>query len=308
MVRRKRSKSNLTVKDYQEDIIINPSQCDSISDKNFFIPNYDQYELLANYNYKIKQLQTICKHYKQKTTGKKLQLLNNIYHYLKLSFFSIKIQKVSRGFLLRLNNFYRGPAYYKRSLCNNETDFFTLENVKDIDNNQFISFKNSNGIVYGYDIVSLYNLILKNGKNTKNPYDRGIFPNYLLNNIKKLKSISRALKYDMKINIKNEVVEDKKKSIEFKIISLFQKIDEHGFITNIEWFHSLSRNSLIRYIRELGDIWNYRAQLSNETKINICPPSGNPFIYFNTVNYYHNNSNTDQIKLSIIKSYGCISK
>ena len=109
MVRRKRSKSNLTVKDYQEDIIINPSQCDSISDKNFFIPNYDQYELLANYNYKIKQLQTICKHYKQKTTGKKLQLLNNIYHYLKLSFFSIKIQKVSRGFLLRLNNFYRGP-------------------------------------------------------------------------------------------------------------------------------------------------------------------------------------------------------
>ena len=100
----------------------------------------------------------------------------------------------------------------------------------------------------------------------------------------------------MKINIKNEVVEDKKKSIEFKIISLFQKIDEHGFITNIEWFHSLSRNSLIRYIRELGDIWNYRAQLSNETKINICPPSGNPFIYFNTVNYYHNNSN--KIKLN----------
>lgn len=305
MVRRKRSKSNLTVKDYKEDIIINPCQCDNISDKNFFIPNYDQYEMLVNYNYKIKQLQQICKFYKQKTTGKKLELLNNIYHYLKLSFFSIKIQKISRGFLLRLNNFYRGPAYFKRNLCNNDTDFFTLENMKDIDNAQFISYENSNGIIYGYDIVSLYNLILKNGKNTKNPYDRGIFPNYLLNNIKKLRSISYALNYDMKVNIKNEIVEDKKKSIEFKLISIFQKIDEHGFITNLEWFNSLSRNGLVRYIRELGDIWNYRAQLSMETKVNICPPSGNPFIYFNTRDFYNNN-NIDQIKLAIIKVMECL--
>ena len=58
----------------------------------------------------------------------------------------------------------------------------------------------------------------------------------------------------MKINIEkenNENNEDKKKKLEFKIISIFQKIDEHGFITNINWFNSLSRNELLRYIREL---------------------------------------------------------
>ena len=164
----------------------------------------------------------------------------------------------------------------------------------------FISYKNENGIIYGYDIVSLYNLIIKNGKNTTNPYDRTNFPSYLLSNIKKLKSLCKALKYDMKINIEQENKEDKKKNIEFKIISIFQKIDEHGFITNINWFNSLSRNGLLRYIRELGDIWNYRAQLSNETKRNICPPHGNPFIYFNTQNFYVN-INADQLKLSILK-------
>jgi hypothetical protein len=104
----------------------------------------------------------------------------------------------------------------------------------------------------------------------------------------------------MKINIEQENTEDKKKNIEFKVISIFQKIDEHGFITNIDWFNKLSANCLVRYIRELGDIWNYRAQLSNETKINICPPHGNPFIYFNT-NYYHTSNNIEQLKLSVLK-------
>ena len=57
---------------------------------------------------------------------------------------------------------------------------------------------------------------------------------------------------------------------------------------------------MVRYIRELGDIWNYRAQLSNETKRDICPPHGNPFIYFNTNQYYTNN-NVEQLKLSVLK-------
>ncbi len=299
-VKKKSKPKSLKICDYYEDSYVETRHNENISEKNFFIPNIDQYSLLLNYNYKIKQLQKICKHYKQKTTGKKSELLNNIYNYLKLSANTIKVQKIIRGFLLRSHNYYRGPAYYNRLLCNNETDFFTLENMKEIDNYQFISYKNENGIIYGYDIVSLYNLIVKNGKSTTNPYDRSNFPSYLLSNIKKLKSLSKALNYNMKINIEQEKTEDKKKIIEFKIISLFQKIDEHGFITNIQWFNSLSRSALLKYIRELGDIWNYRAQLSNETKRNICPPSGNPFIYFNNHNFY-GNINVDQLKLSILK-------
>ena len=305
-VKRKRSKSNLTVKDYKEDdIFLNPSQCETISDKNFFIPSYEQYELLANYNYKIKQLQKICKFYKQKTTGNKLDLLNRIYHYLKLSFFSNKIQKITRGFLLRYHNYLRGPAYFKRSICNNETDFLTLENVKDIDKYQFISFTNSEGFVYGFDIVSLYNLILKNGTKAVNPYDRRSFPIYLTSNIKKLNLLTNALHIKMNIKIEKERAGDKSKNIEFRLISLFQKIDEFGFITDINWFNQLTRITLIRYIRELSDIWNYRAQLSDETKRGICPPHGNPFIYMNHRHNYFNLS-IEQLKLSILKIMECM--
>lgn len=301
----KKIKSPVKLADFFNEVNIETRFNESITDKKFFIPSIEQYDILLNYNYKIKQLQKICKHYKQKITGKKSDLLKNIYNYLKLSYFSIKVQKIVRGYILRLHNHYRGPAYFKRSLCNNETDFFTLENVGNIDNNQFISFKNDNGFIYGYDIVSLYNLILKSGKNSTNPYDRSVFPSDLLLNIKKLNLLTNALNIDMKINIDKENIEDKSKSIEFKIITLFQKIDEHGFITNIEWFNSLSRIHLLRYIRELGDIWNYRAQLSLETKRNICPPNGNPFVYFNNQNFYSTVS-INQLKYSILKVIECL--
>lgn len=40
---------------------------------------------------------------------------------------------------------------------------------------------------------------------------------------------------------------------------------------------TLEKNQLIKFIRVLSDIWEYRAQLSHTTKRNICPPYGNPF-------------------------------
>ena len=66
-----------------------------------------------------------------------------------------------------------------------------------------------------------------------------------------------------------------------RAVSLFQKIDELGFITNPQWFLSLSRHRLKIFLNELIDIWNYRAQLSQETKRKVEPQRGNPFYNFN---------------------------
>ena len=54
-------------------------------------------------------------------------------------------------------------------------------------------------------------------------------------------------------------------------MSIFQKIDEHGFITDANWFLSLNRHRLRGFLRELIDVWNYRAQISNEIKLKINP-------------------------------------
>jgi hypothetical protein len=39
----------------------------------------------------------------------------------------------------------------------------------------------------------------------------------------------------------------------------------------------LDKYGLIQFIRELADIWNYRANLTQETKRAIVPPNGNLF-------------------------------
>ena len=147
-VKKNNKSKSLKICDYYDDNYVETRHNESISEKNFFIPNIEQYSLLLNYNYKIKQLQKICKHYKQKTTGKKSELLNNIYNYLKLSANSVKLQKLIRGFLLRTHNHYRGPAYYNRSLCNNDTDFYSYDSIDDINDKYFYSYKDSNDFIW----------------------------------------------------------------------------------------------------------------------------------------------------------------
>ena len=43
---------------------------------------------------------------------------------------------------------------------------------------------------------------------------------------------------------------------------------------------------MCKFIRELHDIWQYRAEITSESKLAICPPTGDPFIGTNIVNIH----------------------
>jgi len=63
-----------------------------------------------------------------------------------------------------------------------------------------------------------------------------------------------------------------------RIQELFGEIDSLGNYTQASWFSSLEKRDLARFFRCIHDIWMFRAQLSWETKRNICTLSGNnPF-------------------------------
>ena len=53
------------------------------------------------------------------------------------------------------------------------------------------------------------------------------------------------------------------------VFSIFEKIDNLGHITSPTWFLNLSRGRLMKFYRELLDIWEYRSQIPIETKKNI---------------------------------------
>ena len=80
------------------------------------------------------------------------------------------------------------------------------------------------------------------------------------------------------------------------IIKIFQKIDTFGYNTNISWFSNLTENNLYKLWFYLEDIWNYRANLSNEEKNNIINHSVKPFSIF--YKYKHKQINiTNKVQL-----------
>ena len=49
-----------------------------------------------------------------------------------------------------------------------------------------------------------------------------------------------------------------------KILDIFQYINSLGNYSEPKWFLSLNRMQLYKFFRELSDIWNYRANISDE--------------------------------------------
>ena len=102
----------------------------------------------------------------------------------------------------------------------------------------------------------------------------------------------------MDINIDYDDVNkfDESKKLDMKILSLFQEMDSLGNYTNTSWFNSLDKYQLIQLFRELMDIWDYRANLSQEVKREIIPPTGNPF----------GSQNSNYININNISSFSFI--
>jgi len=247
---------------------------------DFSIPTYEDYIHFLNYDYRLSYLKIICKEYKLKLSGNKSDLVERIFNFLKLSNYIIKIQRTYKGRIVRTLFKLLGPGLKNRKICKNDNDFLTFEEVKDIPIGQFISIVNKNdNSVWGFNIISLYNLFLKSNSNEiKNPYTREKLDIKYYNDIKIIIRLFKLLSIKNQINLENDDNNfSSKKKIELSILSLFQKINELGNYSDSKWLIDLNRSQLVLFIRELFDIWNFRSQINEDTKKSICPPLGNPF-------------------------------
>ena len=285
---------------YTNNIIFN-KKLQKVEDDIIYIPEFWEYNFLLKYNYNVQQLKQFAKHYKLKVTGNKQQLVSRIYCFLFLSNSIIKIQKNIRGYLQRKYNNYHGPAFINRSLCTNTFDFLTMEQLTDISNEQFFSYRDDDGFIYGFDLLSIYNLIYKSNGEIKNPFNTKPISGKVVENIRSLLRLSRILKIST-CTIIEDVTKDvsNKKSVELRALTLFQNIDALGNYSDVSWFMKLNRSHIIKFLRELIDIWNYRAPLTMETKRAICPPLGNPFTGTINFNYLHTTENLDDVRKYIL--------
>lgn len=273
------------------------------NDKVIEIPAFHEYITFHKKNYKVPALKAICKHYILRCSGNKPELTDKIYNHLFKSNFACIIQKYNRRYLIEKYNRLMGPAIIKRGLCMNSTDFFTLDNMADIPYTQFFSYRGENGAVWGFDILSFYNLFIKTpqgkvhshshshdhdhdhnqGNPVLNPYTRReIAPQYF-DDLKRIVQLSKLLKVVVHTTLNENIANISiQKQTEMRCLELFQHMDGLGNYTDMDWFMSLSTGRLLEFTNALMDIWIYRAQLSVETKRQICHPSGDPFRHINS--------------------------
>ena len=256
-----------------------------IPSETFEIPSYKDYKWLLINDYNIKNLKEILKSYNKKISGNKDELLIRTYNYLYLSYNSIYIQKIFRKCLIKNYIALHGPAVKNRNICINDIDFCTMEKISDIPYGQFISYKDARNNIYGFNILSIYNIYLQNNK-LENPFTKDTLDEKILSQILTFINYSKLLKQDTNITFQSLKPIERSDRINLRIISIFHQINLLGNYSNSIWFNNLSKSSLILFLNELIDIWNYRANLLPTTKCEICPPNGNPFKNYIIPNMY----------------------
>ena len=249
------------------------------------IPAFSEHAEFIKQEHKVSELKEMCKHYGIKCSGTKQELKQRMHAHLYESHFVTRIQRLIRRNFIKMHSRMSGPACHERSLCVNDTDFYSMEPVSDISHSQFISVQDESGMVYGFDIMSLHTYYvseLKSGNMRHdspitNPYNRMPLPLGLRIQMFRKICLNRILGLKCVIEAEPEPVLSVEEQDDQQLFLIFQQINTHGHYADSSWFGELTTAQIMRFMRELADIWNYRAQIMPQVKQEICPPNGDPF-------------------------------
>lgn len=281
---------------------------------NIIIFKPGEHEKMKQVKYSLADLRTLCSHYCIKKSGTKPELTQRIYTFLNQSYHIVRIQRIFRSFISRKYRTLCGPGYLNTTNCVNDSDFYTFDKLSKIRPLELFTYRDSDNKIYGFHIASIFHLIISSYPNITNPYNRNVIPSNIINNVYEkliygsLLGFRVSVKLDDDDNGGGDDDDDKgngggngggnitagggrtdavvgglsrEKQEELFIVDLFQHINTLGNYSDSEWFIVLQRVELIRFIRNVHDIWFYRANLSQEMKERICPPNGNPFVLHN---------------------------
>ena len=232
------------------------------------------------YRYKVPDLKRIARENGLFVSGTKPQLIVRIHANFNKIKLVVRCQaNIRRNLCLNKINM-RGPALKQkhRKRCVNDTDFFTLESLSEIDDKDFFSYVDDKGLIYGFDVKSLGMMYNAQGS-LMNPYNRHVFEGKTLRHIITLIGKPNAKTEDeMELEMFNKLNVLRTKPISTRITDLFYEIDRLGNYTMPSWFSSLNRDQCIYLYKRIEELWNFRAELQNDAKQSICP-FFNPFRY-----------------------------
>ncbi len=168
----------------------------------------------------------------------------------------IKIQSIMRKCVVQKNIKNRGISVYCRHLCNNSSDCSTFEDIKNIPNHLYFSFKSSSQY-WGFHIATLRELL----KYTRsNPYNTCEISDSIINKFNELISKQKN------IELEKDLIVDPIIKLNQRCVKIFQIMDDLKQYTQCSWFLSLNLVQLKELYKQLEDLWNYRINLSINNK------------------------------------------
>lgn len=177
--------------------------------------------------------------------------------------------------ITKIQSLFRGNTSRRKFInkkCNNDEDFYTYDSLKELSPKYFYSYVDKSNLRWGFDIRALDKLFQMG---YPNPYTTEMIPQSIVDDVKHKIGLLRL--EDGYEDLTDTIERDRKDTIKQKIVDLFSFIEQSGYTCHIEWFSSLSLRRLKELYKQLEDVWNYRSQLSNQMKLNICPPNADIF-------------------------------
>ena len=227
-------------------------------DKLFEIINLNKHINIGTLRKSIKSISELkCINRKQS----KQNLINNLKIYIeKERFYMLNIISI-----IKIQKIYRMHRIYMRKICSNSTDILTFESIFEIPSKYFYIFNdNKTNKKYGYDIRTLIEII--NSEYVSCPYTFRSFSKDEIDKINLYKN--RLIKDDININI-DKIELSPQEETDMKIKDLFYQINMLDNYTDPDWFRNLNYMQLFTLYHKAEDIWNYRSNMTLESKKKI---------------------------------------
>ena len=207
------------------------------------------------------------------------------------------MQRTVRRFILSLRTFLHGDVYHKPQDSTNVEDFCTLEKIVELPSQELISFRNSTGCFYSFQVESFQKLQTFN--TIKNPYTRERID---LSVFDRLGEISYRKKNRPKKN--NSYTHSLFWTNRKDMIRIEIECRKNNYELNYGWIMDAPLDKLHKLYGTLHDIWKIQHNLTPKIKTDLVPDTNDIITLFpvskHSIWYNRNIDKVREIILNII--------